>query len=745
MTLPDFFKKQRSRSKTGAGYKMTDYDDNDQFILSRCAAYILRHLNKYGLSDQESLQFLSWVLGDLKADFMGRVCSLIGESHRNELLKAYPESLSDHFDFSEAVLQAMSSMTRRAQKNILAELEKILGDGRMDRNSWGCSEVEKTAKNLSTLFNLSEQEVELCLFLFITSSYDPPENFFSYHLDSRKFSGRKYLCNALNMSRKELNEAFTGVLYKSEIIEVDEHEVRLSDEFLLLFQNPSAEVFADKFYQKTPKEAVPLDQHFVSASQTAHLERLLKSKPDTSTHILLYGEPGTGKTSFAYGLVKDLRIPSYEISQNADNKSKNRRAAITAALNMTNTGEGSVVIVDESDNILNTRNSWFERGETQDKGYLNQLMEEPGVRMIWICNSIRSIDPSILRRFAFSIEFKPFTYWQRVRLFENIIRANRVKRFFSKAHIEALARKYNVNAGTIDISLKKAIESGVKSKAELQQSFALGLEAYLSMVKAPKAIHEEEGIENNYSLEGLNIGADIRTDIRMLEKFSDHLRNPGTHAVRNMNLLFYGPPGTGKSELARHIAYRLNRKCVCKRLSDILSPYVGVAEKNIRSAFEEAEKEEAVLVLDEADSLLFSRTKAIRSWETSQTNEFLTAMERYKGILICTTNMMEEIDNASIRRFSRKIKFDYLEPEGNINFYKKFLQPLLKQPIDNATRSALLSLKYLTPGDFKTVRDQFAFYPRKENTPEGFLNALRGEVEMKQNGISKKPIGFAQN
>ncbi len=64
----------------------------------------------------------------------------------------------------------------------------------------------------------------------------------------------------------------------------------------------------------------------------------------------------------------------------------NRRSAIIACLNMTNQGDGSLVIVDEADNVLNTRNSWFNRGETQDKGWLNQILEEQGARVIWITN-----------------------------------------------------------------------------------------------------------------------------------------------------------------------------------------------------------------------------------------------------------------------------------------------------------------------------------------------------------------------
>ena len=128
----------------------------------------------------------------------------------------------------------------------------------------------------------------------------------------------------------------------------------------------------------------------------------------------------------------------------------------------------------------------------------------------------------------------------------------------------------------------------------------------------------------------------------------------------NMNLLFYGPPGTGKSELARFIANRVDREIICKRISDLQSMWAGAGEKNIKQAFQKAEAEEAVLIIDEADSVLFTRERARHPWEISFTNEFLTQMERYRGILVCTTNRLDDLDPASLRRFNHKIGFDYL-------------------------------------------------------------------------------------
>jgi SpoVK/Ycf46/Vps4 family AAA+-type ATPase len=86
-------------------------------------------------------------------------------------------------------------------------------------------------------------------------------------------------------------------------------------------------------------------------------------------------------------------------------------------------------------------------------------------------------------------------------------------------------------------------------------------------------------------------------------------------------LCFYGAPGTGKTALAEHIARCLDRPLLIKQASDLMSKFVGETEQNMARMFDEAESEEAVLLLDEADSFLQDQAALQRTHEVTEVNE----------------------------------------------------------------------------------------------------------------------------
>ena len=195
-----------------------------------------------------------------------------------------------------------------------------------------------------------------------------------------------------------------------------------------------------------------------------------------------------------------------------------------------------------------------------------------------------------------------------------------------------------------------------------------------------------------------------------------------------MNLIFEGVPGSGKTELAKHIAQVLDKKIILKNMSDLQSAFVGETEKNIANAFNDAEREDAILVIDEADSLFIDRQNAVRSWEVAQTNEILTQMENYRGIFICSTNIIECIDSAAMRRFQKKITSYFLNSEDELS---------------SETISELEGLNNLTAGDFKNVYQQVQFDDNIYYKERDFIEMLKRELKFKKDLSPKKgKIGF---
>ena len=209
------------------------------------------------------------------------------------------------------------------------------------------------------------------------------------------------------------------------------------------------------------------------------------------------------------------------------------------------------------------------------------------------------------------------------------------------------------------------------------------------------------------------------------------------------SLCFYGPPGTGKTALAEHIATALEQPLIIKQASDLMSKYLGETEQNMARMFREAELEKAVLLLDEADSFLQDRRGAQRTYEVTEVNEMLQGMERHAGIFICTTNLIESIDQAALRRFTFKIKF---MPLTHVQREKMFVVEALAGDaalLTHALQAQLGKLTQLCPGDFAAVKRQIDIL-ETELTGQEFLAQLEAEHQIKPEVRQARSVGFMQ-
>ena len=206
-------------------------------------------------------------------------------------------------------------------------------------------------------------------------------------------------------------------------------------------------------------------------------------------------------------------------------------------------------------------------------------------------------------------------------------------------------------------------------------------------------------------------------------------------------LCFYGAPGTGKTALAEHMAHALDKPLLIKQASDLMSKFVGETEQNMAAMFREAETEKAVLLLDEADSFLQDRRGAQRSYEVTEVNEMLQGMERYHGIFVCTTNLLDQIDQAALRRFTFKIRFKPLTREQRETMFVTEALGGEASRLTDEARARLAKLEQLCPGDFAAVKRQTEVLATELSLDE-FLEQLEAEHRIKPEVREGRSMGF---
>ena len=395
------------------------------------------------------------------------------------------------------------------------------------------------------------------------------------------------------------------------------------------------------------------------AGDRDHLERLLKGalrSGQKGVNILIHGLPGTGKTEFCKTVAARLEAPLYSVGEadaNGGEPSRHERMQeFRLAQRLLAGDRRSILLFDEMEDLLSRPEGMLaalfgssrRRSAEGSKVFMNRLLEETPVPVLWTSNAARWTSPVLLRRMMFALELGQPPPRVRARIWARQLAHHGIESAEEDAH--ALAREFDVSPGVAS-GVTAAARLGGGTIADVRHGVC-GLVRVLSGDTPPTQRTPE-------TYDPALICADVDP-----VQLADRLVECG---ARNFSLCLHGPSGTGKSAFVRHLADRLGLEVIQKRASDLISMWVGGNEKAIAAAFTEARDAEAFLVFDEADSLLADRRLAQRSWEVSQVNEMLTWMESHPLPFACTTNFGERLDPATLRRFTFKIALDYLSPE----------------------------------------------------------------------------------
>ena len=460
------------------------------------------------------------------------------------------------------------------------------------------------------------------------------------------------------------------------------------------------------------------------AQDRDHVEGLLKGalrSGASGVNILLYGPPGTGKTEFCKVLVNRLEATLYSIGESDEDKREPSRTERLNELKLAQCLVGrdreSILLFDEMDDLLSGARSGgvgfflgFSPGHRQgeSKVFMNRLLEQNAAPTLWTTNLTDEIDPSILRRMMFAME---------LRMPPPKVRARIWARQLSRHGIEADAKDALALATEFDAT--PGVAAGATAAAKLGGG---GLD---------KVRHGVRNLSRVLSCEKPSQRPPEKFDPTFIRADQDLIRLADRLVKkdeRRFSLCLQGPPGTGKSAFVRYLAERLGMEIMQKRASDLLSMWVGGTEKNIARAFAEARSQEAFLVFDEADSLLADRRMAQRGWEISQVNEMLTWMESHRLPFACTTNLVEKLDPATLRRFTFKIKLGYLTTDQAAEMFRAYF--------NRTPPKELAALSVLTPGDYAVVRRAVEVLDLLQDT-QALVDMLRTECEAKPDQTRK--------
>ena len=424
------------------------------------------------------------------------------------------------------------------------------------------------------------------------------------------------------------------------------------------------------------------------------------------SNILLYGAPGTGKTSFAHALCKKAGIRLFELKRDGHTKLSETITAIARAIEVCANAPDRALLVDEADRIIETGFSWLMSGESVEKGRINRLLDHPKIRIIWISNSVSGMELSTRRRFSCAVEFHNYTTSQRFALLQKEAAGSELFGRVDKEELRSIAEAFPLNPGPLTDAMRSLEATGL-SREEAPRMLRHLLGQYTGILHGSNAPRAAYLPCREYSPDCLMTdyppGALVKAAGFFLQSLSENEHPP----VTNMNILLSGPPGTGKTEFVKYLAKTLERELVVKKASDLQSMWVGETEQRIAAAFREASDDGAVLFIDEADTFLHSRENAGRSWEVSRVNELLCQMENHRGILICATNFVDSLDGASYRRFSHKVVFDFPDPAGKLIL----METTFGKGKEDLTPSQKRRLARVVvgPGDFKVVKQQLCF------------------------------------
>lgn len=632
------------------------------------------------------------------------------------------------------------------QKAVIAQLRKnyqVCEDESWDAIVPAC--LQRNVKRLADLANLSEADCRILEFAVILNEGQLVSLATDFLGDVSTIKLFNVLSVVLDLPERDVWAALSpqGVLATTGLISLDQKGTScLREKFDLLssgfadhilsFDADPVTLLRDILTPSSPAELSLVDFHHIGESLSLLLSYLkfALTTARRGVNIFLHGPPGTGKSQLSRVLAREFDCELFEIAIE-DSESKpvdgERRLRAFKAAQCFFSQRRAILLFDEVEDVFDDGDFGFGRKSTAQtrKGWINRTLESNPVPTLWLSNSIENLDPAFIRRFDMVIELPMPSRRQRERIVRgtcaDLLDEADVMRI---AEHEALAPAIVTRAASVVRAIRNDLgDQGTLKAMELLIGNTLEAQGHAHLARL-----DTGRLPAYYDPAFVNADAD-------LEKIAEGLRRN-----RSGRLCLYGPPGTGKTAYGKWLADRIDLPVEIKKASDILSMWVGMSEKYLARLFRRAAEENILLLIDEVDSFLQDRRGSQHSWETSLVNEMLTQIESFPGVLVVSTNLVGNLDQAALRRFDLKIKFDFLTHEQTAKLLHRFCVDAGIAPPGQAQLARLARLRSLTPGDFAILARRSRFHCF--NSCDALIDALEAECAIKEG--PRAGIGFLQ-
>ncbi len=688
-------------------------------------------------------------------------CRLLLDGRAHRMLKKHgrfvDEDMCVFVGLNPHRVEKESNYARQRLRTILQRCER-----RMD--GWPSPICERLAE-LGQQLSLDECEREILGFLAIAAAAEPLRDAAKIAADHCGLDHTGLMACALQRDPGEVEARLVrgGRLARSGLLRIEgdrgSRTLRICEDIsapgfellsglstVLTSRTGSVERFLSTYFQRVETSGEqPLDFTHC-ADEQARIGGLIEqalAAGEPGVNVLIHGDPGVGKTELVRHLSAqrgwDLYAVTAEDTESESLTGRRRFRAYQLCQFLLAERERAVLMFDEIEDVFDPRfvglpdrtGPLGERGSA-GKAWTNRLLESNPRPVVWISNDTDALDPAYLRRFDYILRLDTPPRDVRRRMLARALDGVSVP----DAWIEEHARDADMTPARSDQigRLARRLEGAIGAD-ELPAVLDHQLEQQRSVNRsAAKAGARRGNPLDVYTFDFLNTQPGVDALLRGLAR-----RQSGS-------VLMHGPPGTGKTAFAEHVAEALGRELTSRSASGLLDKFVGETEKAISRMFAEARSEGSVLLLDEADNFLRARADSQQRWETTQTNELLVQMERFDGVFLCATNLLDLLDPAAMRRFDVKLGFKYLGPEQRWALFGRLLDAReIARPrgkVSSRLRRRVEALECLTPGDFAAIARGNALLDEETDDAAGLVERLEADHALKPDAGNGLPVGF---